>query len=98
VDGGREGPAIDLHGVHAARGHRQQLCAEKAFGDLSRLENLDQRWVRGQQAMGRVGELVCGAGYDAVCSTALVRQGRHAYLTLSATNPGYPLIHIGASE
>ena len=48
--------------------------------------------------MGRVGELVCGAGHDAVCSTALVRQGRHAYLTLSATNPGYPLIHIGASE
>lgn len=39
MDGGREGPAIDLHGVHAARGHRQQLCAEKAFGDLSRLEN-----------------------------------------------------------
>jgi uncharacterized protein YecT (DUF1311 family) len=43
---------------------------------------------------GRESELICGSGYDAVCSTTFVQGDRRAYLTLRGSNSGMPLISI----
>jgi hypothetical protein len=59
---------------------------------------IDRGWLRNQPAAHREGELICGSGYDAVCSTAFIRGERHAYLTLSGTNTGMPLIGITNEE
>lgn len=59
---------------------------------------VDAKWVQKQPEVGRVGELLCGAGYDALCSTAMVRGDQHAYLTLSGTNQGEPLVGIADHE
>jgi hypothetical protein len=55
---------------------------------------LDRNWVREQSSSGKKRELVCGAGYDALCSTAFVRRDRHAYLTFSGTKADTPLIGV----
>jgi hypothetical protein len=59
---------------------------------------VDRAWLREQSDPGDGRELICGSGYDAVCSTAFVRDGRHAFLTLSATNTGMPLTGISEEE
>ena len=59
---------------------------------------IDRVWVRDQPSMGPHRELLCGAGYDAVCSTVFLRGERRAYLTLSGTNAGTPLIAVEDHE
>jgi len=59
---------------------------------------VDSDWLRAQDAAGREGDLICGSGYDAVCSAAFTRGDRRAFLTLSGTNPGSPLTTIDDHE
>jgi len=40
------------------------------------------------------GELICGSGYDAVCSVAYTKSRKHVYLTLSGTDEETSLIGV----
>jgi hypothetical protein len=59
---------------------------------------IDWDWVRSESEAGRESELICGSGYDAVCSATFVQGDRRAYLTLSGSNSGMPLISITDHE
>jgi hypothetical protein len=59
---------------------------------------IDWDWVRSESGAGRESELICGSGYDAVCSTTFAQGDRRAYLTLSGSNAGMPLISIADHE
>lgn len=43
-------------------------------------------------------EVMCGRGWDAVCSTAFKRGNETLYLTMSGTNEGMPLISVETAE
>jgi hypothetical protein len=84
-----------------ARSYGVQLGAPYAKVKRELLRNawkIDRAWLRNQSAAHHDRELICGAGYDAVCSTAFVRGDRHAYLTMSGTDTGMPLIAIAEKE
>ena len=88
-----EQKAARLYGVRLGSpfSEARQVLARKGW-------HIDREWVRRQPATPRDGELICGSGYDAVCTTAFVRHGRHAFVSLSANNDGMPVIGIGDRE
>ncbi len=57
--------------------------------------SLDQKWM-GEHLMEPPTEngLVCGSGWDAVCTTAFRKNRQVISLILSATNDGTPLIGV----
>lgn len=42
--------------------------------------------------------MICGSGWDAICSTAFKRGDEVLYLKMSGTNDGAPLIDVGAED
>ncbi len=56
---------------------------------------LDRAWLN-ESATGPLtdGELICGSGWDAVCSTAFKSGKVVLVLTFSGTNSGIPLIAV----
>jgi hypothetical protein len=59
--------------------------------------HVDKNWLRERPEVGRMGELLCGAGYDATCTTAMVRGTQHIYITLGGPK-GNLLIGIADQE
>lgn len=56
---------------------------------------LDRRWLDQNQASAPTKEgLVCGSGWDAVCTTTWRKNRQTVSLTLSGTNNGTPLIGV----
>jgi hypothetical protein len=57
---------------------------------------VDRKWLSESEAQP-IGEeeMLCGSGYDAICTTAFRRDEAVLVLTLSGTNDGLPLIGVG---
>jgi hypothetical protein len=92
---------FDAAEVKAARTYGLRLGTPYAEVKRTLVRNgwqIDRVWLRAQTPGRRGSDLVCGSGYDAVCSTAFVRAGRRASVTLSATNPGMPLVAVTDEE
>jgi hypothetical protein len=43
-------------------------------------------------------EMICGSGWDALCSTAFKRGNDVLYLKMSGTNDGTPLVYVGTKD
>jgi len=56
---------------------------------------LDQKWME-ENALSEPTkkDLICGSGWDAVCSTAYRKNGKTISLLFSGTNDGIPLVGV----
>lgn len=59
---------------------------------------VDEAWLKGQSRNAQLDDdLICGSGWNAVCSTAYKRGHTTIYLVLSKTNVGTPLVSVGTN-
>lgn len=57
---------------------------------------LDQEYLKQESILPKANQdMICGNGWDAVCSTAFKRGTEVIYLQMSGTNEGNPLIYVG---
>lgn len=61
--------------------------------------HIDQNWLQENSSENQnKNQLVCGSGWDAVCSVAYSKKRSRIILSLSGTNSGLPLISVEDSE
>lgn len=60
---------------------------------------LDRKYVSENSSLSHASdEMICGSGWDAICSAAFKRGNEVLYLKMSGTNEGIPLIYVGTED
>ena len=57
--------------------------------------HIDRKWLKeNSESIPAKNDLVCGTGWDAICSTAFTKDNKKLFLVFSGTNEQIPLIHV----